>query len=345
MARDAAFEFDLNADIAANLGCPVLLGGKWQQQGQRRTHSLHPAHHRHNGGEGRGNWWACFINRFTGSVNQADEAKTSLFCRVHCPQPLLVYVLPEEESLGNPTINDVRKWLGAQVLYGHGRLDTLVEEYVVAAMHIANFLEYLEKGSLVITPGDRSDIILSSLASRLSTSYPDISGILPHRRAAAIDKRASPHRGVDRRAPGHPLGQGEHLQDSPQAHGTLWPHLPGRHAQDRNRPGPVRSQCQHRGAQAARGHRCVFAHHPENVRVRPHRTGCCRQAATLCCPKATVTGFLRATDILDASRRWGVSPSLATRTRLRNRASVLDVHLSDEIELVNPATSRTSKTT
>ncbi|MBA4358025.1 MAG: phosphate acetyltransferase, partial [Desulfovibrio sp.] len=36
----------------------------------------------------------------------------------------------------------------------------------------------IERGTLVITPGDRADIILGSLASRLSTNYADISGIL-----------------------------------------------------------------------------------------------------------------------------------------------------------------------
>lgn len=176
MGKDAAFEFDLNADIAANLGCPVLLvvsgqrgDGELVASTQLTIDTL----------EEKGvELVAAIINRFTGTEQEAETLKTSLVCRAHCPKPLLIYVIPEEESLGNPTINDVRKWLDAQVLYGHGRLDTLVEDYVVAAMHIGNFLGYLEKGSLVITPGDRSDIILSSLASRLSTSYPDIAGIL-----------------------------------------------------------------------------------------------------------------------------------------------------------------------
>jgi phosphate acetyltransferase len=53
-----------------------------------------------------------------------------------------------------------------------------VEDIVVAAMQIGNFLDYIEKGSLVVTPGDRSDIIVSALASRLSAAYPDIAGIL-----------------------------------------------------------------------------------------------------------------------------------------------------------------------
>ncbi len=72
----------------------------------------------------------------------------------------------------------MKRWLSADVLYGHSGLHSLVDNYVVAAMQIGNFLEYIRPGSLIITPGDRSDIILSSLASRLSSSYPDISGIV-----------------------------------------------------------------------------------------------------------------------------------------------------------------------
>ena len=93
-------------------------------------------------------------------------------------EPMPVYVIPEDDTLGKPSINDVRRWLGADVLYGHSGLQSLVDNYLVAAMQIGNFLSYIEKGSLIITPGDRSDIILSSLASRLSSSYPDIAGIV-----------------------------------------------------------------------------------------------------------------------------------------------------------------------
>ncbi len=177
LGKDAAFEFELNADIASNLGTPMLLvvngnskpNGELLSSTQMTIDTL---------GEKGVELVAVIVNRFTGSAAEAENVKSSLVCRVHCSRPLLIYLIPEEESLGNPTVNDVRKWMNAQVLYGQGRLEAQVEDYVVAAMHIANFLEYLQKGSLVITPGDRSDIILSSLASRLSPAYPDISGIL-----------------------------------------------------------------------------------------------------------------------------------------------------------------------
>jgi phosphate acetyltransferase len=53
-----------------------------------------------------------------------------------------------------------------------------VDNYVVAAMQIPNFLPYIGQGSLIITPGDRSDIILACLASRQSKKFPNIAGII-----------------------------------------------------------------------------------------------------------------------------------------------------------------------
>ena len=45
-------------------------------------------------------------------------------------------------------------------------------------MQVGNFMNYLQRDMLIVTPGDRSDIILASLASQLSSSYPHVSGIL-----------------------------------------------------------------------------------------------------------------------------------------------------------------------
>ena len=87
-------------------------------------------------------------------------------------------MIPENPALANPTVNDVRNWLNAAVMYGKKNMSTLVGSYLIAAMRVENFLDYLEPGCLVITPGDRSDIILGSLSARSSNSYPDISGIV-----------------------------------------------------------------------------------------------------------------------------------------------------------------------
>ena len=41
---------------------------------------------------------------------------------------MLFYVIPEVESLGKPSVAEVQKWLGAEVLYGKDRLETLVDD-------------------------------------------------------------------------------------------------------------------------------------------------------------------------------------------------------------------------
>jgi len=175
LGSDPAFEYDINADIAANLGCPVLL----VCNGQHKTEDEIVASSQLTieSFEDKGlDILAAVINR----VEDVDGGRMvdHLRTKIRCPECFPIYVIPEDQRLGKPTVADVIKWLDAKVLYGRDLVSNQVDSYVIAAMQLGNFLNYLERGSLVITPGDRSDIILGSFASRLSTNYPDISGIL-----------------------------------------------------------------------------------------------------------------------------------------------------------------------
>jgi len=175
LGGEAALEFEMNAAIISNLGCPVLavVNGLRKNADEIRASTLSTIE---TFGEKGLEVMAVIINRIGSDVPLSVTEEIIEGARTK--HPLLAYAIPDEKSLGNPTINDVVKWLDARVLYGHGRLDSQVEEILVAAMHISNYLEYLSEGSLIVSPGDRSDIILASLASRLSASYPDISGIV-----------------------------------------------------------------------------------------------------------------------------------------------------------------------
>jgi len=173
--KDPAFEFDINADIAANLGTPALVVSSGREKTPEEVVSL--SQMKIDTLEEKGvDLVACVINRAPKDLT--DEMVSGIEHKVQDKEILPVYVIPENEALGKPTLGDVKRWLDADVLYGHSGMQTLVDSYVIAAMHIGNFLDYIEPGSLIITPGDRSDIILSTLASRLSSSYPDISGIV-----------------------------------------------------------------------------------------------------------------------------------------------------------------------
>ena len=173
--KDPGFEFDLNANIAANLGAPVLIiaSGRDKSTEEICTHTAITIDTLEQMGV---DITACIINRAPETFlrDTASNAK----CREQFGRAFPLYVIPENKALGNPTIDDVKRWLGAEVLYGKPSMLNLVSNYLVAAMQISNFLEYIKEGSLIITPGDRSDIIISSLASRISSAYPNIAGIL-----------------------------------------------------------------------------------------------------------------------------------------------------------------------
>lgn len=173
--KDPNFEFDINADIAANLGAPVLVVTSGREKSTDEVCTLTQI--TMDTLEEKGiDLAACIVNRAPNHFR--EETVDNIKCMAQFNRPVPVYVIPENKSLGNPTVGDVRRWLGAEVHYGEGSLQNLVDNYLVAAMEVRNFLTYIKPGSLIITPGDRSDIIIASLASIVSSAYPNISGIL-----------------------------------------------------------------------------------------------------------------------------------------------------------------------
>jgi len=173
--HETTFESEINSDIAANLGAPVLLissGRKKTIEEMTRQVQASVDNHKNKGLA----LVACIINRVQEGVT-ADIFR-DIRKKHHPDEELPFYVIPENKALANPSIGDVRRWLDASVMYGGTGMNTKVGDYVVAAMRVENFLEYITPGCLVITPGDRSDIILASLSARSSKSYPEVSGIV-----------------------------------------------------------------------------------------------------------------------------------------------------------------------
>lgn len=176
LGKEAAFEFELNADLASNLGCSVMVvangAGKAADEIVEATQVVIDQLEEKNL-----DILSIIINRADLSETDKDEIRKAIVCKNGENQPL-IYAVPEEPTLGKPTMGDVARWLDAEVLYGQNRMDTLVGDYLIAAMQVHNFLDYVHQDHLIITPGDRADIVLASIASRVSSAYPDISGVL-----------------------------------------------------------------------------------------------------------------------------------------------------------------------
>ena len=167
-------EFDFNADIANNLGCllmPVVRGKNRSavEVANAATSFLKSLAERDC------QIAATIVNRV--APESVDAVNTEIQERLATEAP--VYVVPEEASLGNPTIGDIAQALNTRQLYADADgLNREVRNFKVAAMELPGFLSHIEEGSLVLTPGDRSDIILGSIVSYASAAYPPIAGIL-----------------------------------------------------------------------------------------------------------------------------------------------------------------------
>ncbi|RLB79377.1 MAG: phosphate acetyltransferase, partial [Deltaproteobacteria bacterium] len=170
----AAFELDINAEVANNLSSPVLLVAN--AHGKRSTEILHGIDMALDSLADKGcHTIATIVNR----VNLRQKSNIlQLLAQKEKLRSQLLYAIPEEESLGKPTVGEIAKILNAEVLYGKEQLDRHVYNFTVAAMQLQNFLPRIEHGSLIITPGDRADVIIGSLAAVSSRTMETISGIL-----------------------------------------------------------------------------------------------------------------------------------------------------------------------
>ncbi|KFF17132.1 phosphate acetyltransferase [Flavobacterium hydatis] len=94
------------------------------------------------------------------------------------PEGVLVNAIPVISSLNSPTVQEIVNELDAKVLFGAAHLNNQTGHFSVGAMQLHNYLVHLKENSLVITPGDRADIILGALQANESANYPTISGIV-----------------------------------------------------------------------------------------------------------------------------------------------------------------------
>ncbi|MFD0273339.1 phosphate acetyltransferase [Kitasatospora sp. NPDC127111] len=92
--------------------------------------------------------------------------------------PIPAYVIPEEPALAAPTVAQLVEATGAEVLLGDAAgLARDVRGFVFGGAMLPTFLDALTDGALVVTPGDRADLVIGSLAAH-AAGAPPIAGVL-----------------------------------------------------------------------------------------------------------------------------------------------------------------------
>lgn len=170
----SAFEFDFNADVARNLGSPVMALVNAKDRSLEKIRAAVKT--TRTSFEEKG----CTV--LATLVNRIDPGLLSAAAGKPIAEALAddeVFLLPEEPYLTKPTMGDMATALRADILYGGPEdLNREVLGIKAAAMNLPNFLQRVTDGALVITPGDRADVILGSLAAAASNTSPTIAGLL-----------------------------------------------------------------------------------------------------------------------------------------------------------------------
>lgn len=76
----------------------------------------------------------------------------------------LLGVIPHQPMLSSPTVDSIREELDAEVLNAPVSMHGLVDDVVVGAMSAQNAVRFFKRGVLLITPGDREDILATAAA-------------------------------------------------------------------------------------------------------------------------------------------------------------------------------------
>ncbi len=99
----------------------------------------------------------------------------------------LLGIIPDQDQLKAPNLSQIVEELSGRWLNGRDRgADQRVQQVVIGAMAARGIIEYFREGTLIITPGDRDDILISALAATAVSGRDVVSGIvltrniLPH---------------------------------------------------------------------------------------------------------------------------------------------------------------------
>ncbi len=113
-------------------------------------------------------------------VNRVRQKLTCSVKRVGGSKGVPCFMIPYKEELDRPTVMDIMDTLDAKLLLLKSRkqLERSVKRVLVAAMHPEHFLERLKEGDIVVTPADRSDILLAVYAANHSPDFPAASAVV-----------------------------------------------------------------------------------------------------------------------------------------------------------------------
>ncbi len=169
----ASFEFSSNVEIAKNLSIPMILVSKAEgytpDEITRNILATLQFLRNHD---------VPLLAVIANKTNPADVAELHVMFNRRLPKYLLSSVIPVINELRSPTMKEIAEAINGKLLFGQNYLSNQVDHFIVGAMQLSNCLTHLEENTLIVTPGDRGDIIVAMIQANLSKNYPKVAGII-----------------------------------------------------------------------------------------------------------------------------------------------------------------------
>lgn len=173
LGEGTAFEFELNLAIAKNLGAPVIIvsSGENKTIAEIVSAVLNAVR---NFQIREVQVIAIVVNKV--KPEQADDIRQLLTAQL--TDGIILAIIPLNKALQSPSMKEIHEDLCGTLLFGQDFLANQVDNVIIGAMNVPHFLNHIKENVLIITPGDRGDMIIAALQANLSTSYPKVSGIV-----------------------------------------------------------------------------------------------------------------------------------------------------------------------
>jgi phosphate acetyltransferase len=164
-------ELGVNARIAVNLGAPVVLAIRAKDRSAEQVvHAVEVclaelnAQHAHT---------AAVV------ANRCEPTQLSAISEALRPLAPKTYAVPDEPLLVAPTVADLQAAVNGTVVSGDSALmNREVMGVVVAGMTADHVLERLKEAAAVVTPGDRSDVVLAVASAHAAEGFPSLACII-----------------------------------------------------------------------------------------------------------------------------------------------------------------------
>ncbi|MHC9291167.1 phosphate acetyltransferase [Mycobacterium sp. LTG2003] len=164
-------ELSMNARIAVNLGAPVVLAVKAADRTPDEVAHVVEVCLAELAGQ--------HAHAAAVVANRCDPAQLTAMANALKPLGPPAYVLPEEPLLVAPSVAELQKAVDGTVIAGDpALLSREAMDVLVAGMTAEHVLERLTEGVAVITPGDRSDVVLAVVSAHAAEGFPSLSGII-----------------------------------------------------------------------------------------------------------------------------------------------------------------------